>query len=454
MKAPSKTLQFIAAAFAGLAMSTTTALAADHGDGPTVGSDQGADLADLYAFLDPTDNDKTVLILTVRGFIVPGEANNFGLFDEVVRYTLQIENTGDAIPDMFIDINFNQRQSPPAAVDIVGFKGRPRTNQDATISFRGRVPAKFAGVNGQSTAPVTQPTLASAPNPPVLTSLTNRKGVALGINFFAGERDDPFFFDLPGFNRFVSSVLSLPPAPDPTQLQRGRDTFAGYNIMVIALELASADLKTTIPASSRFTPPTRIGVSASTARRVEHTIFGNKIPTGGYYQVDREGVPGINAVIVPYNFKNAYNGGQPIDDARGKFFGAIVGTLATPGTLLKLGVGPASLVTLESVFGLPPVFPIPRGGALGTGDMLRLETNKVTAPNTGLGGGTGANGFPNGRRVQDDVIDTLVNLVTNGGITSGDNVNGNDQTFGDTFPFVAPPQQPRAPGVLDDNTRN
>src|SRR5213595_1840216 len=78
--------------------------AADHGDAPNVAGDQGADLADVYFLLDPHDNSKLVLITTVRGFIVPGEAVNFAIFDPSVQFRLEVENTGDAKPDEFFEI--------------------------------------------------------------------------------------------------------------------------------------------------------------------------------------------------------------------------------------------------------------------------------------------------------------------------------------------------------------
>jgi len=71
----------------------------------------------------------------------------------------------------------------------------------------------------------------------------------------------------------------------------------------------------------------------------------------------------------------------------------------------------------------------------------------VTIPNTGPGGGDNAGaGFPNGRRLGDDVIDTTLAIVTNGNpLTSSDNANANDVTRRDVFPFLAPTQQPREP---------
>jgi len=92
------------------------------------------------------------------------------------------------------------------------------------------------------------------------------------------------------------------------------------------------------------------------------------------------------------------------------------------------------------------------GVAVTHGDMLRLDTSKV---NSGAQGGTNAGaGFPNGRRPADDVIDTILFLVTNGGLTTGDHVNANDVAFRDSFPFFAAPHQPLDTGVIDDDTRN
>src|SRR5205814_9408288 len=63
--------------------------AADHGDAPLTAHDQGCDINDVYLFLDPNDNSKVTIILTFHGFIVPGEASNFGIFDPAIRYRFQ-----------------------------------------------------------------------------------------------------------------------------------------------------------------------------------------------------------------------------------------------------------------------------------------------------------------------------------------------------------------------------
>src|ERR1700674_667288 len=83
--------------------------AADHGDAPLTAHDLGADLNDVYMFLDPNDNSRLILIMTVHGFIVPGENVNFGIFDPAIRYRFELDTNGDAKPDGDIDVRFSPR---------------------------------------------------------------------------------------------------------------------------------------------------------------------------------------------------------------------------------------------------------------------------------------------------------------------------------------------------------
>jgi hypothetical protein len=85
--------------------------AADHAEATAVSGDPGADIADAYFFLSPLDNSRVVLAVTVEGFIVPSELLNLGHFSEQVVYRFEIENTGDAVPDRFIDIQFGDETS-------------------------------------------------------------------------------------------------------------------------------------------------------------------------------------------------------------------------------------------------------------------------------------------------------------------------------------------------------
>ena len=94
--------------------------AADHGDAPLTAHDLGADLNDVYMFLDPNDNSRLILIMTVHGFIVPGENSNFGIFDPAIRYRFEMDTTGDARPDGDIDGRVELHPGDIASVVVVG----------------------------------------------------------------------------------------------------------------------------------------------------------------------------------------------------------------------------------------------------------------------------------------------------------------------------------------------
>src|SRR5262249_41531747 len=296
----------LAALFTWLLIAITTAMApspvtnaADHAESTSVAGDPGADIADVFAFLDPNDNSKVVLALDVEGFVVPSELLNLSFFAPEVTYRFEIENTGDARPDQRINITFSEQTAR-------------NQSQIATIKLP----------NGRTfTAPTTVQTLNATPNPFVVTNDS-----ASGVSFFAGLTDDPFYFDIVGFNRFVASVLAG--APDPTKLQRGRDSFAGYNIHMIALS---------VPASLLKGHNTHvIGVNGVTLRlRDEDENGGDDDHRGEEHhlrQVDRMATPAVNTALIPFARKNEYNESTPVDDANGKFAGDIVATLKALGT--------------------------------------------------------------------------------------------------------------------------
>jgi hypothetical protein len=324
-----------------------------------------------------------------------------------LKYRLQLETTGDAQPDLFIDITF----SP------VLQSGGPQT---ATIEFS----------SGQVfTAPTTRSTTATESREETLARQVVTEDPETGILFFAGLVDDPFFFDIPGFSRFVAAVR----AGDPDaaqQLQRGRDSFAGYNLMGIALS---------IPLESLPSPSSLgLGVSGLILRNSSTRVLEDGFKTfGEFRQVERMGNPAVNVALIPFNRKDEHNFATPVDDANGQFAADIIATLTALGTnATNIGILADVVVT--------------------NGDYLRLN---LTTTNHSLGVGERITdpdyvGFPNGRRLGDDTVDVLLYFITNQTILTGDNVNSNDVPLGDTFPYFAPSQQPRAPGVTDDNTRN
>jgi hypothetical protein len=384
--------------------------AADHAEATGVAGDPGADIADVFAFLDPNDNSKVVLAMDVEGFVVPSESLNLSFFSPDILYRFEIENTGDAIPDRTIDITFSPQTS----------RSSPQT---ATV----RLPNANTRVGllrkNTFTAPTTVQTLNGTANPFAVTT-----NASTGARFFAGLIDDPFYFDIVGFNRFVGSVLGG--NPDATQLQRSRDSFAGYNIHMIAIEVPASLL--------RGTAGDVIGINGVTLRRRTSTRLstGDVISDGDYVQVDRMATPAVNTALIPFPRKNEYNAATPADDANGLFANDIVATLTA------LGTNNSNIGILASV-------------AVAHGDYLRLN---LASPNNSVGFGErattpGYSGFPNGRRPGDDTIDVLLYFISNQALTNGDNVNSNDVPLGSTFPFFAPPNQPlENPAV--DNTQN
>ena len=378
------------------------ARAADHGDGPLPSNDQAVDIGDLYAFLDPNDNTQMVFGLTFRGFIVPGEAVNFGFFDNLVRYRFHLDVNGTSKPDKFITVTFSKRTSTT-------------TPQTATITLpNGR---KF-------TALTTLPTVGATANTQTVTTDS-----VSGAKFFAGEVDDPFFFDIPAFGRFVKSAVDG--AADTSQFNRARDSFAGYNINAIALSVPVSLLGLTTSTGN----PTgnSLGVYASAERRPELKFTRTGVKSLGRFKaIDRMGNPGLNVLVIPFARKTEYNFATPADDENGKFATDVVSVLQV------LGANESSINTLAGIY-------------ITKGDFLRIDTSVA---NTGSSGGDNSGaGFPNGRRLKDDVVDTFLTVVANG-TTLGDGVNASDIAPQSTFPFFALPQQPFANGNTDDNTRN
>ncbi len=399
----------IAAIALGSLMPVVQVNASDHIDSPTLAHDKASDLNDTYAFLDPNDNSKVVLMMTINPFLISGEIIGQAIFDHNIRYRFEIENTGDARPDRFVDVQF----SPGL--------GR-LTPQTATI----RLP------NGQGfRAPVT---VAPQGNTPPPFRVTNH--APSGASFYAGATDDPFFLDNTAANRFVlSSLDAIPGANRSVFTERagpdriGRDTYAGFNTLAIAVS---------VPATMLQGSGDVIGINSVTQRRANQLVTenGTVVSAGGPFRtLDRDGGPLVNNGLIPARLKNAYNSAPTTDDANGRFRANIIQSLR------NFGTNPTFINKILAA-------------AVDNGDILRLD---LTVPNFGTGGGTNTSGgFGNlgGRRLADDVADDIFTLVNNGQPLT-DFVDGNDAPFTNVFPFFALPIQPNPLGVdnVDDRTR-
>ena len=405
-----------------LAGSASPLMAADHLEAPLVAGDLGADIADVFFFLDPNDNNFAVCAVTLHSFITPPENANGGFFDETLRIRFAYENTGDPRPDYFIDITHSKqtsRTAPQTARLVLGsqpdFRPGRTFNAPTTIS-RAAFGAPGAPTFGGGTPAQQIPTITT--------------DLGTGVSYFGGLIDDPFFFDLGAELAYRASRVAN--QINPAILTRGRDSFAGTNTLVAAIRVPVALLRG--PAGNT------VGMVAFVQRRATTRIFdpinpANDTSTGAYVNIDRMATPAVNTVFTSYSRKDLYNRSNPERDA------VNADGLATDivNNLVALQVGPKFIGILASI-------------AVNNGDYLRLDTS---IPNTGTEGGKNpAAAFPNGRRPNDDIIDTIVTLVNNG-VFQGDAVNDNELQMRDNFPFFAPPHMPFPTSAgPEDLTRN
>jgi hypothetical protein len=367
-----------ASAFAALLLTgtPTPAIAADHRDAPVVDDDPAADINDVYMFRDPNNKNKLVLVLSTYPLENPRFATSYQ-YDPDVIFQIGFDVNGDGAFDRFVTAKFSPLTNGAGSLQTV------------TVTLPG----------GKTiTGNVTQPTIQSPqPTPTII--------VKNGITVFAGPRDDPFFFDLAGFNRVVSkinmtSVNGGPGTADPS-LFTHIDSFAGFNVQALVIEAPIADF---VGKSKKF------GISAFSYRKVGPKVRGDgrTITSDGvvYQSIDRMGNPAVNTAFITPALKDGFNTALPKKDSA-DYAATIVATLK------KYGTNKTNTGILASV-----VFP----------DTLKLDLSK-------------ADGFPNGRRLQDDVIDTELQLAFNqklgGGF--GDGVNGNDEPYLARFPFVGLP---------------
>ncbi len=385
--------------------------ASDHLDSPQVAQDRASDIGDVWAFLDPNDNSQVVLVMSTMNFIVSSEHFGMAIFDHNVRYRFEIENTGDAIPDRFVDVRYSPglgRQTPQTAT--ITLPGDHLFTAQTTIATQEPYPY------------VPPPETGTAPAPVITTDPVT------GAKFFAGAMDDPFFLDDTGANRLVASATANPGHPDKSLLSQrgGRDTYAGFNTLLTIVEVPAYLLKGTSDV---------IGINGVTQRQRDQIVTGNGnvVGLGPWLNIDREGNPLVNNGLIPPPLKNAYNGASTFEDAQGVFRPALIKSMQ------GFGTNTAYINKILSVI-------------QAKGDILRLD---LRVSNYGPGGGNNSNGgFGNmgGRRFQDDVVDAVFTMLNNG-VHLGDDVNGNQVAFRDVFPFAHDPIQPFPAGTIDDQTR-
>jgi hypothetical protein len=367
-------LSSAAATAAALLSAVPPASAADHKDAPVVSERPPADINDMYIF---KRNGRLVVAMTLNGVSDP-DFNGTYNFSPDALYRLAFDVNGDGATDRAIDVTFT-----PVSGGVQTFTAR---FPDGTR------------LAGRTTRPTTLTDI--APGAVITTG-----GPRGAIRAFAGQRDDPFFFDLVGFNRFVAAHGARPGqtvSDEELGEFRGEDSFAGLNTSVIAFEL---------PVELASGGPRRFGFSGFSYLRADAARSPRGTPTVTvdgvrYEQFDRMGNPAVNTVFIPSGTKDAFNFALPQNDARDFADEALA-------TLRAFATPQANVRTLAAV-ALP--------------DTLKYDFDNDA-------------GFPNGRQPADDVIDTLLSLVV--GRPASDGVDRNDRAFPSVFPYFATPHQPQ-----------
>ena len=424
--------------------------ASSHREAPLISQDPLADNTDVYAFVSPASPDKVTLIANFIPLQLPDSGPNFWKFDDNVLYEIMVDNDGDAVEDITFQFRFRSETRNPNT--FLYNTGQITSLDDADWNVRQFYSvARIDGPRRQGRGQLLGDNL---PTPPVnvgvrsipdYASLATAavRPLANGMQVFAGQRDEGFYVNLGVFD-----LLGVPPADNDTP-----DSTAGLNVHTIAIEvpISALTVNGTRPGSPAD-PNAVIGVWSTASRPSVTTRNGSEERHNGrYVQVSRLGQPLVNEVVIPRRLKDAFNSIPPTEDAVAL---PVVQDPEVP-KLLKLLFNvdspPAPRADLVTIFltGIPG---LNQPANVRPAEMLRL--NVAIAPTTnpnrlGVIGGDPA-GFPNGRRVGDDVTDIAIRAMAgatpltpsfNTGINAqlGDGVFGNDMPYLATFPYLAHP---------------
>ncbi|MFN2468669.1 MAG: DUF4331 domain-containing protein [Gaiellaceae bacterium] len=395
-------------AFAGR-LTPSSSTASSHREAPLISEDPTADNTDLYAFRSP-DNTST---FTVISNWIPGEdpaaGPNYYTFSQGARYNIYLDTNGNGRPEITYRLRFRTATGP-------FFLGN--TVQTYTVTRNGKVVARGS----------TPPNNIGPRQTPNYAALAAKGVVKMqgGGLVFAGQRDDSFFadvgaiFDLLGFRKGTGNAGG------------GKDFLSGYNVHSIALQIPIAQLK----------GKKVVGVWSSTERR--NVTVNGRVRTG-WTQVSRLGNPLINEVIIPTGLKDQWNRTKPAQDRQYTKFYTTPILAAVMNKLYKLGVPEKGRDDLVAVL----LTGIPKVNFTGSthADELRLNVTIPVTPAAkisrfGVVGGDNA-GFPNGRRLIDDVVDieeqAVAGFLKGKKVPLGDGVDANDVPNLGSFPYAGLP---------------
>jgi Domain of unknown function (DUF4331) len=461
----------VVSAMALLLLVPPNVLPSSHREAPIAALDRTADVTDWYAFVSYDHPDRVTMILNVDPFLEPSNGPNYFPFDPTVLYEMKVDNNRDGEEDITFQFRFKTEIRQPGVFTgyVGGIAGIPpitslegpgaaglSLRQTYTVTMvKNGVVTDLTG--GQQLFAV--PSNAGPRTMPDYETLFTQGIYELGdgVRVFAGTVDDPFFIDLGAafdslnFRMGVGGVLSPQVDADDTH-NYAPDAVAGFNVNSIVLEVPITMLTVDgqrHPASDKNAV---IGTYGTTSRqRITIRRSPNPVTTEGpFQQVQREGNPLINELIIGTGSKDRFSMDDPKND--GQFANFFLDPLLAH-IFASLGIPVPSAPRSDLLPLVQYRAPIcPGCGPQDAGpiaDLLRLNTGIPPTPVTnrkrlGFLAGDIA-GFPNGRRPIDDVVDIASRAVAGiladpvkFGTRIGDGVNLNEAGYGGAFPYVQP----------------
>jgi hypothetical protein len=469
-----------------------------HREAPEISKDPVADSTDLYAFVSPDRPDSVTILANYIPLEAPAGGPNFYEFGDDVIYQIKIDNDGDGHVDIAYEFTFTTKVANPntflynvgpiQSLDDANWNRKQTykvVRRDVRKGNKQVVLANGLACPPCNIGPLSTPDYASLSAAAIHDLPGNRK-------VFAGQRAEGFYVDLGaifdlGILRPVQqlhNLFGLASVPELAASAPGVNTISRVNVHTIALQVPMSDIsrdgKTpTDPASAKSV----VGIWTAAKRRKvavrpdDRTAEAKAFPveSGPFVQVSRLGNPLVNEVLIPMVRKDYWNLQPPFGDS--EFADGVAHPeLATLLPVLYPGVFPnlAALVASNKpradllailMTGIPSgIVPGFQNFMAATqADMLRLNMAipPATAPsNLGLIGGDPA-GFPNGRRVFDDVVtielraiagatyplvdatftpDAAVPAVDQGLTSSASDLKAkNSEVYLDVFPYLGEP---------------
>ncbi|MFC5234836.1 DUF4331 domain-containing protein, partial [Pseudonocardia zijingensis] len=439
------------------------AAASSHREAPLIAADPAVDNTDLYAFVSPDRPDTVTFVANWFGLQEPNGGPTFYPWATDANYDINIDTDGNAKPDVGYRLTFTTQDR--RGNDTFLYNDGPVTSlDDENLLFRQHYTLSVSKGGGWTKLLEGQvaPSQLGAASIPDYAALRDQaiKDVPGGGKVYVGSAEDPFFADLRVFDLLYGGDLS----------EVGQDTLAGTNVNTVALQVPLTEV--TANGDPERNPV--IGVWSDTERRSLQLSPGTATAVGEPVQVSRLGNPLVNEVVLPAGLKDAFNGLTPVKDATipdvvarvtepevARLLDGIYGVPApaTPRNDLVEIFLTGIAKNAPTLDGSPPPIQADLNSHVLNADtdpkrfqpseMLRLNTSIAPADDPNRLGVLGGDlqGFPNGRRLTDDVIDIEVQAVAGAAqagtlvdaLAAGDAVDANDVAFLDEFPYVALP---------------